>query len=167
MSNNNIQLDNIIPLRTAGALPSSRTEDMLETALASDNIDAVKTELEHVWAHYQSLEFMLNATAQNSAAIDGSVKEILGDEGYATATPAELIEAATRVVAGPVLENAYLVAHHAGFGARVTDSTISSALRECYPQLDHTDPATQITTEEAEAFFAAMTAEDADTLGNE
>ncbi|AYN56937.1 hypothetical protein HOU45_gp52 [Microbacterium phage Armstrong] len=99
----NPALDAVLPLRTHGALPSSRTEDQTVRALESDNIDEVKAQLAHVWAHYQSLEFIVNAVSKNLEGID--VAATNGILPYADA------EVALRVLATEGIEGAYQLAH--------------------------------------------------------
>lgn len=148
-------LDAALPLRTAGALPSSRTEDMLADALASNDIDAVKAQLVHVWGHYQSLEFALNSLTLPEAA--ESFREAATEEGLQDEDP---ITVALRAVAGPILEGAYDTAHAIGFFLSM-GLTAPDALRQLYPDLDHSDPEREVTPEEL-ATFAAATQDAAD-----
>ena len=89
-------LDILLPLTPAGALPSSRTEDMLQDALDSDNIDVVKAQLAHIWGHYQSLEFMLNSLAHDPA---GVIEHTRNFGLIATVAEAEAMHAAFRITA--------------------------------------------------------------------
>jgi hypothetical protein len=103
----NPELDANLPLRTHGALPSSRTESQTEEALASDDIELVKAQLAHVWGHYQSLEFIVNAVKQNFEGVAGLV-----DTGFIRADDTKLgAEVALRVLAGKGIEGAYKLAH--------------------------------------------------------
>lgn len=135
------ELNTLLPLSTAGALPSSRTEGMLQEALDTDDIQHVKSQLAHIWGHYQSLEFMVNALATDPA----DVIKAAHDTGIIeTVAEAEAMHAAFRIAAEVFLLQAYQAGHTAldglSYGLSVPDS-----LRNLYPQLDHSDPEREVT----------------------
>lgn len=145
----NTKLQDVLPLRTAGALPSSRTEDMLADALASDNIDAVKAQLTHVWAHYQSLEFALNLAAQPAGI--KAIQDATREEGLEDADP---VAVTARAIATVILEGAYETAHQIGLFLSLGMSA-PDALRTLYADLDFSDPEREVSDAEVQAFFEA------------
>ena len=146
------KLDEVLPLRTAGALPSSRTEDMLAEALASDDIEHVKAQLQHVWGHYQSLEFALVEAAANTTGIrDGILEYGLQDED-----PVDIV---ARIIALPVLEQAYNAAHRSLDGVAI-GMTVPDTLRLIYSDLDHSDPARELSDADIQRFFETLDEED-------
>lgn len=136
------KLSDLLKNRTAGALPSSRTEDMLTQALESNDIDEVKGQLMHVWAHYQSLEFSLNDVTLNA--------QVLREAKAHTEThDVDDIELAVHFFAAPQLETAYEAAHQVNTVIALgMAKTVPDALRVIYRDLDHSDP-------EREAFIEA------------
>lgn len=128
-------LNTALPFRTAGALPSSRTEGLLADALESDDIDVVKHHLIHTWLHYQSLEFALASEDKNAEAI----REFVTNHDIDHKPEIEVV---TRAYATGILEAAYDVAHETLsdplFLLGIT--TAPQSLRTFYPGLDFTDP---------------------------
>lgn len=143
-------LNEVEPIRTAGALPSSRTNDMVEDALSSDDIDQVKAELTHSRAHYQSLEFLLNDEATILATLQDSIE--VGEYPTPT-TPAEALELAVRIYSKVVIEVAYDNAHRIGIFMAMGMS-VQEALQTLYSNLDHTDPERTVTDEALVEFLS-------------
>lgn len=126
----NFNFDVEVPLRTAGALPSSRTQDMLQAALDEEDIEQVKAQLKHVWGHYQSLEFILNSHELHANALR-AVQAQNPDIDIATL--------AARYYASVVLDQAYENAHATLFLVQF-GITVPQALRAIYKELDYSDP---------------------------
>lgn len=149
-------LSSLVPKRTAGALPSCRTEGMLANALASDNIDEVKAQLMHVWAHYQSLELLLHNREYNSGILALAKEE----------TPIHDLDDADLALgffATGAIEVAYDNAH------AVTDildadlaETVPQALRVIYPDNDYSDPERDLVDNDIEDLLKAVFNDDAE-----
>lgn len=123
--------------RTAGALPSTRTFGMVEDALASDDIEVVKMELQHTRAHYQSLEYQLNAEDQNTELLLEAIGNGFIPEPESTE---DAIRLAARFFHRAVLEAAYDTAHNTGFFVAVLGMSVQDALKQLYVGLDFEDP---------------------------
>lgn len=138
---NATNLSDVIEPTTAGALPSSRTEGMLAQALESDNIDFVKGQLMHAWAHYQSLEFLLNNRAAVSQTLAVAKAELVNDVDDA--------DLAIGFYATGAIEVAYDTAHNVSnvMAAGLAD-TVPDALRFLYPTLDHSDPERELSLDD-------------------
>lgn len=134
MANNKRKLSDMLPARTAGALPSSRTQSLLEEALASDNIDDVKAQLVHVWAHYQSLEFMLVGWEANKKTVEAALED---PDVEVDVDPAEI---PYRFFATGAIDIAYDNAHSVGFFMGLLGMPVTEALRNIYDHLDFNDP---------------------------
>lgn len=147
------RLDQLNPARTAGSLPAARTMVQVESALASDNIDAVKAELEHTRAHYNSLEYALfSARAAKQTLLDGIESGL-----YPTpSSTAEAIELTLRIVAEDTIEAAYDIAHMAGDAANRAGVPVEDAIRAGFSNLDFSDPDREVTDTDISAFFAAL-----------
>ncbi|QOP64291.1 hypothetical protein QDW16_gp13 [Microbacterium phage Quenya] len=142
------RLDEKLPKRTAGALPSTRTFGMVTEALASEDVEQLSHELQHTRAHYQSLEYMLNNE-------DQIVETILGswDAGAAPepTTVEEAVRLTARVFATEVLEAAYDTAHNTGFFIAVLGMTVQEALQTLYSDLDFSDPERELSEADLQA----------------
>ncbi|QDP45072.1 hypothetical protein QDW22_gp54 [Microbacterium Phage DirtyBubble] len=148
------KLDAALPLPTAGSLPATRTFGMVEEALASDDIDFVKGELQHSRAHYQSLEYMLN----NEAAIVKTIVESfpLGDDIAPTPeTVEEAVQLTVRVFATEVLMAAYDSAHQIGLPMAIMGLSVQGALQMLYGDLDFSDPERGVVSDDQIAAFIA------------
>lgn len=141
------------PIETAGALPSSRTADMTLSALESDDIDEVKMQLIHTWAHYQSLELALNDVAQNPDHYLGAIADTLA---RADVNPSHLL---SRVFASAVLIAAYDNAHGVMRLMRAGVGNVVDALQIAYGDLDYSDPARELTDTDIEAFLKSQASE--------
>ncbi|QIN93714.1 hypothetical protein QDW23_gp55 [Microbacterium phage Stromboli] len=153
------KLDAALPLPTAGSLPSTRTFSMVESALASSDIDEVKGELQHSRAHYQSLEYMLN----NEVAIVKTIVESfpLGDDIAPTPeTVEEAVQLTVRVFATEVLMAAYDSAHQIGLPMAIMGLSVQGALQMLYGDLDFSDPERGVVSNDQIAAFIAGDDED-------
>lgn len=122
------------PVMTAGALPSSRTEDMLQAALDSTDLEEKNAHLKHIWAHYQSLEFALANTDLNTTIL----QEFADSEGIGRDQFAEF---ASKFFLMAVLNSAYETAHQTGLYLAIGFAeTVPGALRQLYQGLDYSDP---------------------------
>lgn len=150
MSTITAALESVAPRRTAGALPSSRTNDMVETALESDNIEAVKTELTHSRAHYQSLEFLLN---DETAILESLRASIAAGEFPTPTTVDEALELAVRIYANVVIDAAYDNAHEVALPMAVLGLSVQESLQSLYSHLDHSDPERELTAGDLESLL--------------
>lgn len=148
-------ITDVYPVGTAGALPSSRTEALLNDALNSNDINAVKLELIHTWAHYQSLEFVLNAAATDPKVIRDSAMHLIFASGLDlnALTQGDLLDLVTRIYARGVLEKGYKTAHESLSLITSHNVSVSDALRMLYSALNHADPEVELTDEELSRFF--------------
>ncbi|UGL61867.1 hypothetical protein SEA_FRANKLIN22_54 [Microbacterium phage Franklin22] len=147
-------LDAKLERRTAGALPSSRTFDMVTQALESGDPEVIGMELQHSRAHYQSLEYMLNSEQRILDVINEGI------EAGEVPTPTNVQEAlalAVRFINTVALEAAYDTAHGTGFFVAVLGMNVQSALQNLYPELDHSDPEREVSDEALAAFLAPAT----------
>ncbi|WIC89476.1 hypothetical protein SEA_BAJUNIPER_53 [Microbacterium phage BAjuniper] len=144
-------LNEKLPTRTAGALPSSRTNGMVTDALASEDVEALSHELIHTRAHYQSLEFMLS---DEGRAFEVLKQGIADGEVPEPTTVDEAIQLALRFSATVALEAAYDTAHSTGFFIAVLGMDVQGALRQLYPHLDHSDPEREVSDDELQQFLA-------------
>ena len=136
MSETTTKLSDLVPARTAGELPSSRTYQQQLDAMASDDINSVKAQLAHVWAHYQSLEFLLSGVAHNKETISLA----LNDEDVEN--DISELDLALGFFAVGAVGIAYHMAHESmGIAQLFFGGDVQAALRELYPYLDYTDPA--------------------------
>lgn len=135
MTEATIKLSELIAPRTAGALPSSRTVSLLDEALASDDIDVVKAQLVHVWAHYQSLEFILNGAAENIETINNARSSDRVENDVTND-----LELAAGYFATGAIDVAYENAHSIGFFMQVLGLSPMDALKMIYTTLDYSDP---------------------------
>jgi len=142
------KLSDLIPPRTAGSLPSSRTEGLLAQALESDDIDEVKAQLVHIWGHYQSLEFFLN----DRAGIAETIRNAQAADLEQDVDPVDLV---IGFLSTGGTDMAYDLAHNALNGV-AAGYTVPEALRVIYSHLDHTDPERELSERDLEAFFAAL-----------
>lgn len=126
----NAKLDEALPPTTAGDLPSSLTYHQMEAALAETDIDMVKAQLIHVWAHYQALEFMLAGEALNIAATKETIKELHLED-------VDLHDLTARVYSNGIILAAYEAAHLAGKIMFASGVPIGLALRTLFTDLDH------------------------------
>ena len=145
------KLDKVAPKRTAGALPSTRTFSMVADALASEDIDQVKGELQHTRAHYQSLEYMLNHDEQIAKTI---IESFSDPECPVPETVEDAVRLTTRVFASAVLDAAYDNAHAIGFFVQVLGRDVQQALQSLYSELDFSDPEREVSDEAIAAFIA-------------
>jgi len=134
MSKTTTKLSDLVPARTAGQLPSSRTESLLTDALASDDIDTVKANLMHVWGHYQSLEFFINDVEANIKALNGA----LNDPDVENDIDPITLAAGFYNTAG--IGMAYETAHESGGLGMLLGLTVPESLRLAYSDLDFSDP---------------------------
>nr|AIA15810.1 Unknown Function [uncultured bacterium] len=107
--------------------------------------------MDHVRAHYQSLEYMLSSE-------DRIVSTVLGSwDAGAAPKPANIEEAirlAVRAVGTEVLLAGYDVAHDAGMvQALYGFDNIQEALQHLYSDLDFSDPAYEVTDDQIAAFL--------------
>lgn len=150
-------LDEKLALRTAGALPSSRTFGMVTDAIASGDVEALTMELQHTRAHYQSLEYMLNS---EDRAFEVITQGIADGEVPAPETVEDAIRLALRFTATVALEAAYDNAHQTGFFIAVLGMDVQTALQQIYGELDFSDPEREVTDEALQAFIADAGDED-------
>lgn len=147
-------LDNAFMMapRTAGALPSSRTFDMVTAALESKDTDQLSAELQHTRAHYESLEYALSDESRIVAAI------IDGIEGGELPRPQNLEETLTlaaRAYHKVILDIAYETAHQVGFFMEAFGMSVQEALRTIYSDLDFSDPEREVQDEDLAALLSA------------
>lgn|GEM_PF-5957228 len=149
MSDFTDKLNQTFPVRTAGALPSTRTYGMVEEALASDDIEVVKAELVHSRAHYQALEYMLNSEARLiETFLDGLAND---PETPKPETTEDVVRILARVYGTVVLEAAYDTAHSTGFFMGVLGMDLQTALQNLYADLDWSDPERELSEAELQA----------------
>lgn len=142
------KLSDLIATRTAGALPSSRTFGQTEAALASDNIEEVKAQLSHVWAHYQALEYIVHDRAANAETI----RNALADETVENDVE-DLIDLVTGYFATGAIEIAYGTAHSTLPLISILGLDVQAALRELLPQLDYSDPERELSDSDLAALL--------------
>jgi hypothetical protein len=142
--------------RTAGALPSTRTFNMVTDALQSGDVEHLQMELQHTRAHYQSLEYMLNDEGAILTAINAEVE---AGRVPKPETPEEALQLAVRVYSKVVLDAAYDNAHEVGFFVAVLGMSVQDALQQIYGRLDFSDPERELTDEE----LAALSGQAVDT----
>lgn len=126
-------LDELIPASTAGDLPSSRTFDQLEEAMLSDDILSVKSQLLHIWVHYQALECVLSDEQMNAANIRKTVESLGIDP-----TGENVIDLIARVYANAVVLAGYESAHLVGEVMRGTGGSLEAAMQMVFSSLDFT-----------------------------
>ena len=145
--------------RTAGALPSSRTFNMVTAALESGSEEHLAMELKHTRAHYESLEYALADEENIVAAIIDALKE--GDLPQPQNLE-ETLALTARVYHKVVLDVAYETAHGIGFFMEVLGLNVQEALRVLYADtgLDFSDPEREVTDEKLAAFFDGLGADD-------
>lgn len=128
------KLSDLILRRTAGALPSSRTSSILDNTLKSNDIDLVKAQLMHVWAHYQALEFMVHdrdtvATIIAKAKLETTEHDVSD------------IDLILGYYATGAIDVAYDIAHSTSDVIQAgRASTVPEALRFIFSDLDFSDP---------------------------
>jgi len=149
-------LDEKLPIRTAGALPSSRTFGMVTEAIESQDVEQLTHELMHTRAHYQSLEYVLNGEARalevlKEGIADGQVPE--------PQTVDEALQLAFRFAGTVALEAAYDTAHQTGFFIAVLGMDVQTALQQLYPELDFSDPEREVSDEDLQALLDSERAE--------
>ncbi|QDH92432.1 hypothetical protein SEA_CELAENA_53 [Microbacterium phage Celaena] len=142
------RLDEKLPKRTAGALPSTRTFGMVTEALESQDVEVLSHELQHTRAHYQSLEYMLNNEEQLVEVIKGSWEAGAAPE---PTTIEEAIRLTVRAIATEALEAAYDTAHQTGFFIAVLGMNVQEALQTLYSDLDYSDPERELSEAELQA----------------
>lgn len=166
MSNETIPLSEMIPLRTAGALPSQRTKDALLTqALESDNIDLVKALMTHVWHHYESLELMLHDRESHKEMFE---KINAGIEAGAYDLDVSRDEMFIGYMATGLIENAYTLSHQAGGMADLMGITPQDALPKlAFGNLDFSDPERELTDDELAALSGQVEPVETDDVDGE
>lgn len=140
------KLSDLIPARTSGALPSSRTERLLTEALESDDINTVKAQLVHVWGHYQALEFFLSGVTANKETLQAALDDPALEHDI------DPLDLAIGFFATGAVDIAYDAAHQTGMLTSLLGMTVPQALRMMFDYLDHSDPE----REEAEAAHAPI-----------
>ncbi|AVR57213.1 hypothetical protein SEA_RONA_52 [Microbacterium phage Rona] len=148
-------LDEHLPLRTAGALPGTRTFGQVEEALNSADIDEVKAELVHTRAHYQALEYMLNSEERILETILAGIARDaeLGEEAEVPApqTVEEAVRLVVRLYGSVIVESAYDTAHSTGFFMGVLGMDLQTSLQNLFGDLDWSDPERELSEAELQA----------------
>lgn len=153
------KLSDLSPVRTAGALPSTRTEDVLYTnAMESEDLATVKAILHHVWSHYQALEFLLHGRDMNQAVLQQAKAGAELDGLDIDRTDSEL---AVDYFATGAIETAYAVAHMVNdiIEAGLAD-TAPQALRVVFNDYDYSDPAREVSDAELADFLNSINTTD-------
>lgn len=142
MTEFNEALAAMLPQRKAYQLPSVQTEHQLEVALEADDIESVKSQLVHVWGHYQALEILLHAADNNNDSMLGAVHTFCDDQGldFDSLTATQALTLAQRITATEFVDFAYDITHQTTLAIVLGGLTMPEAVKSGFSQLDFTDP---------------------------
>lgn len=131
MTDTQAQIDEAISRIPAYGLPSVHTQEhLLDAALESDDIEVVKAHLQHVWDHYQALEFALASYDFNKGALLDGIEDHDLQEAWA-ADPAGV---AVQAIGTNIILATYEAAHSAETFAQMLGINPTDMLRDVYAE---------------------------------